>query len=765
MDQLGPVPTGGRKEHEWRRAIEVDPGLVPLLRMEVQPLMAVDKVRYVGEPVAVVLAESRYAAEDALDHIFVDYEPLPVAADVNAASQPDAPRVHDQFEDNVSARIHIRVGNADAAFASADRVVRRRYRMQRVTGVPIENRAVLAQPRDDGTLMVWASSQGVHVSREAIAHHLKLPEERVRVVAQDVGGGFGIKSGAFTELVLAAWLAHEHGRPVKWTEDRSEHLRAAHHARDQVHDVELALSRDGTIVGLRDRFTVDSGAYNPHGLGQAYNSATHLVGPYRVPAVDVECAVIFTNKVNFAPYRGAGRPESVYTIERLVDDAARELGLDPAELRRRNLISAAEMPYDTGLKGRDGIPTEYDSGDYPRCFEEALRLIGYDAVRREQPELWGRGVYRGVGLAAYVESTGSGPFEGASVGLDESGHVWVYTGACSQGQGHETTFAQVCAEQLRVPVDVVTVVAGDTGGIARGQGARSSRLAVVAGSAVAQASEAVGDRLRELASELLEASPADLELEAGAVRVRGVPQRAVSFAQLVAHAARVPEPSDGPHADGQAGRPAPLGAQGELGFDGAGRPTALPPKEGTAADEERPLPPDRTPLGIRETRYYSPPTFTYTNAVHAALVEVDADTGAVQVLNYVVVHDAGRVINPTVANGQIMGGVAAGVGNALMEECAYDANGQLLSGSLMDYLVPTTCEVPPMALEHFESPSPRNPIGVKGLGEGGAIGPPAAISNAVADALRPFAVEVDTLPLTPERVLGLIEASRGRVPG
>jgi aerobic carbon-monoxide dehydrogenase large subunit len=522
-----------------------------------------------------------------------------------------------------------------------------------------------------------------------------------------------------------AWLARETGRPVKWTEDRLEHLRSATQTRDQVHAISLALRADGTILGLRDRFTVDGGAYNPLGLGQPFNTASHLVGPYRVPAVDVQGTVYFTNKSHFAPYRGAGRPEAVFAMDRLLDVAAHELGLDPADFRRRNLIAPAEMPYDTGIPSRDGLTQEYDSGDYPACLAEALRLVDYEAVRDEQPALWARGVYRGVGVSAYVEATGSGPFEGAVVGLDDAGQVWAYTGACSQGQGHETAFAQVCAEQLGLPVDQVTVVTGDTAGIARGQGTRASRSTVTAGSAIYHASQAVGERLRALGADLLEADVADLELRGGAVGVRGVPDRAVSFAQLAAVAASTA--ADAPPAD---------------------------------EPDSNPRPADFPRLGLREICYYEPPAFTWANAVHAAAVEVDVETGEVHLLKYVVVHDCGRVINPVLADGQICGGVAQGIGNALMEELVYDEHGQLLSGSLMDYLLPTSCDVPPIALGHFASPTPRNPLGLKGLGEGGAIAPPAAIGNAVEDALRPFSVEVTATPLSPERVLALVEAAR-----
>jgi len=722
---VGPLPSP-----VWKRPeTELHAPLDPLVRMETHHLVAVDKARFAGQAVALVLAESRYAAEDALEQIVVDYEPLPPVVDVEAASQPGAPLVHEEYGDNLALRIRLRTGDVAGAFAAADHVVRRRYRMQRISGSPIETRGVLARPEAGGGLTVWAATQTPHLGRDVLARLLRLDPARIRVVAHDVGGGFGAKGGIYPETILASWLALQHGRPVKWIEDRAEHLRSAMQSRDQVHEIELALRADGTMLGLRDRFAIDSGAYNPLGLVQPYNSAAHLVGPYRLPALDVEGTMYYTNKAPLGAYRGAGRPESVFAMDRVVDVAARELGLDPAELRRRNLVTAAEMPYDVGITYRDGQPQVYDSGDYPACLEQALALIDYDALRREQPALWARGVYRGVGVSAYVEGTGVGPWEGGAVGLDASGHVWVYSGACSQGQGHETTFAQLCATQLGLALDQVTVVPGDTGGVARGKGTLASRSTVTAGMAIAEASQALGQRLRALAADLLEADVADLELVGGVVRVRGVPDRAATFAALAAAAASRPAPAP------------------------------LEPEDATNLH-----PPEHAALSLRETRYYTPPTVTYANAVQAAQVEVDVETGQVRLLRYAVAHDCGRVINPVVVDGQIHGGVAQGIGNALLEELAFDADGQLQSGSLLDYLLPTAEDVPPLLLGHVESPSPRNPLGLKGLGEGGAISPPAAIANAVEDALRPLGVEVHATPLSPERVLALVEAARGRAP-
>jgi len=507
---LGPLPPRSSKQV----AAALRDVAEAVVKLEPQYAMARERALYAGQPVAMVVAETRYLAEDAAERVVIDWEPLPVVGSVEAARAPAAPLVHPELGDNLSALVHVRAGEVDAAFARADYIVRQRFRFHRQTGIPIEPRGAVAQVDAAGHLTLWATTQTPHVVRDALAQLLGLPPEQVRVVAPDVGGGFGIKVTLYGEEVLVAWQARQLGRPVKWIEDRLEHLRAATHSRDQEHEIALALRADGTILGLRDRFTIDMGAHNPAGLVQPYNSAAHLIGPYRVPAVEVRAECYFTNKAPLAPYRGAGRPEAVFAMDRILDRAAAALGLDPAELRRRNLVTAAEMPYATGLLYRDGQPLVYDSGDYPACLAEALRLIDYEGVRAAQPGWWAQGRYRGVGLSAYVEGTGVGPFEGGAVRIDATGHVWVFTGACSQGQGHETTFAQLAAAELRVPLEQVTVVPGDTAGIARGVGTAASRSAVVAGTAIAQASQDLAAQLKQLAAELLEAAPADLELTA-----------------------------------------------------------------------------------------------------------------------------------------------------------------------------------------------------------------------------------------------------------
>jgi carbon-monoxide dehydrogenase large subunit len=501
---------------------------------------------------------------------------------------------------------------------------------------------------------------------------------------------------------------------VKWTEDRQEHMMGSAHARAQVHDIEIAARRDGTMLAVRDRIWVDLGAYNSWGIVLPYNTVAHLLGPHRVPNLDVECRGIVTTKTPNAPYRGAGRPETVFAMDRIVDCLARELRMDPAELRRRNYLSEADLPYEINIPYRDGNPLVYDSGDCKASLEDALRAVGYAALRAEQARLRERGIYRGIGLSGYVEGTAIGPYEGATVRLDASGHATVATGACSQGQGHETSFAQIAADALGIPLDWVTVVGGDTAAIPFGVGTFASRSAVNAGSSIHEASRRVREKIVTAAAALLEAAPADIEVADGVVAVRGAPGSATPLASVIR----------------------------------AAIPTFAKP--GVASPD------------FEATVYHHQPTVTYTNAVHVAVVDVDPGTGAVKLLRYLVAHDCGKLINPVIVEGQIHGGVAQGVGGGLLEEMVYDEQAQLLTGTFMDYLVPTAMELPAIETVHLEYPSPRNPLGIKGIGEGGAISPPAAIANAVEDALSPWGVRVTRTPLGPSVVLGLLERAGGK---
>jgi carbon-monoxide dehydrogenase large subunit len=685
------------------------------LKQAPQLPLARDTVRHVGEAIALVVAESPYLADDALGLVEVEYEPLPALVDPAAASDVGAPLLHPEWGDNLAVAFAHAIGDPDAAFRRAAVVVRGAFRTQRYAGMPIEPRAVVASwDAREGALTAWSTTQVVHFVQQSIAGALELPVHKVRVVAPDVGGGFGTKASGYAEDVLVAIAARELGRPVKWTETRREHMVAAAHARDQLHEIELAATGAGEILAVRDRIRVDLGAYNVWGAVLPYNTMAHLLGPYRVASFACDVRAVVTNKTPNAPYRGAGRPEAALAMDRIVDCLAREVGMDPADVRRRNLIRADEMPYDRGMPYRDGNPLVYDSGDFPATLEAALAAAGYAAFRQTQARLRAEHVYRGIGISAYVEGTGLGPYEGASVKLDLSGRVLVATGACSQGQGHETSFAQIAADALDVPLDWVTVIGADTDRISFGIGTFASRSAVLAGNAVAAAGRQVRAKVLEAAARLLEARVDDLELADGRVFVRGAPASAMPLARIV---------------------------QGAL-------PTFAAPGGPGATFEA--------------TVYHHVPTVTYASAAHVAEVEVDVETGRVRLLRYVVAHDCGRVINPMIVDGQIHGGVAQGVGGGLFEELVYDETGQLLSSGFMDYAVPRADELPPIETVHLEFPSPRNPLGVKGLGEGGAISPPAAIANAVEDALAPFGVRVSELPLAPPRVAALL-ARRERV--
>ncbi len=673
-----------------------------------QPLLAHDKVRHVGEAIAIIVAETRAQAEDAAELVSWDLEELPAVVDSEAALRPDSAIVHDRFQTNLIGAFAIGRGNADAALAAAPHRLRRRFHHHRYAAVPMECRGVVSvyDPRTDA-VTIWSSTQVVHWVRREVASLLGLPEARVRCVALDVGGGFGGKGHVYPEDLLIAFLARRLGRPVRWIEDRREHLMSATHSRDQVHEVEVGFDNDGRILALRDDYIVDCGAWNPIGSGVAYNTAVHLTGPYKIEHLAASGKIAVTNKVPNAPYRGAGRPEAAFAMERTIDLVARTLGLEPAEVRRRNMIRADEMPYRVGIPYRDGEPIVYDSGDYPAALEQALDAVGgIEAFRRRQSEARREDRYLGLGIGCYIEGTGVGPFESAFVRIDPSGKIYVASGACPQGQGMETIFAQVAADLWKVAPEDVVIALADTAAIAIGFGTMASRSTVTLSAAMHHASARLRDKVFAIAANLLECAEADLELRAGGVGVVGVPGAMISLARIA-----------------QAARP--------------------------GWDNERPPGVD---AGLEETFYWQPPTVTWSYAAHVAIVEVDGETGRIGIEQYAVAHDCGVVVNPMLVEGQIMGGAAQGLGGIMFEGIAYDASGQLLSGSLMDYALPTARDIPPMRIVHLHSPSPLNPLGVKGVGEGGAVAPPAAIANAVCDALAPFGVEVNATPLNPEHL-------------
>jgi carbon-monoxide dehydrogenase large subunit len=681
-----------------------------------QPLLAWDKVRHVGEAVAVVIADSRYIAEDAAELVEVEYEHLPAVVDVEAALESSSAVLHEQNGTNLLAEFSVRKGDVVDAFAKAKHVIRRRFRHHRYAGIPMECRGVVAahDVRSD-TITIWSSTQVVHWVRREAAVTLGVAEARVRCIALDVGGGFGTKGHVYPEDLLMPFLARRIGRPVKWIEDRREHLMSACHSRDQVHDAEIAFDDTGRIHAFRTRMLMDCGAWNPVGIGIPYNTASHLPGPYDIANFAVDTRVVATNKVPNAPYRGAGRPEAAQVTERMMDLVARELGLEPAEVRRRNLVRADQMPFANGIPYRDGEPVVYDSGDYPAALESALEAIGgLDAFRAEQKAAAAQGRRLGLGLGMYTEGTGVGPFEGATVRIDPSGKVFMSGGSCPQGQGMETIFAQITADQWKVKPDDVVLTLADTAGIPMGFGTLASRSTVNLSAAIHVASERLRTKVFQLTAHLLECSPGDLELREGKVGIVGVPGKEMSLAD-VAKAAR-------PGRD----NPKPAGMDS----------------------------------GLEETYYWEPTTVTWSYAAHACVVEVDAATGHVRLDRYAIAHDCGVVVNPLLAEGQIIGGAVQGIGGAMLEGFNYDGEGQLLTGSFMDYLLPTASDVPAIRVIHTESPSPLNPLGVKGLGEGGAIAPPVAVANAVCDALADLRVEFNDTPVTPEGVFRAVAAAR-----
>jgi carbon-monoxide dehydrogenase large subunit len=695
------------------------PLLIPhpaLTQGRTQRCLASEVVRYAGEAVAFVVADDRYLAEDAADLVEVDYEPLPVVGSLEVAAAAER-LVHPDVGGNVAAELLQKTGDVDGALGGAPHRLKLRLRYERGAAHPMEARAVWA--RWDGRerrLTVYDSTQSPTSIRGGLAVLFGLPETSVEVIAPDVGGGFGPKIMLFyPDELLVPHAAMELGRPVKWTEDRREHFTAVNHERAQLHDVEVGYDDQGRILALDVDFLHDAGAYTPYGLILPIITAAQLPGPYRVPNYRVRFRDLYTNLTPTSPYRGAGRPHACFVIERVMDSIAAELSLERPEVRRRNFIQPDQFPYDIGMSWQDGNRAVLDSGNYPGLLEECLRLLG------PRPE----GEHVGMGLGVYIEGTGVGPYEGAHVQVLVSGKVVASTGIPSQGQGHATVFAQVVADALGVDVADVEVRSGDTRRLQWGVGTFASRSAVTAGNAMHVAAGLVAEKAKRIASEQLEVDPEDLELAGGAVRVRGAPDRAVPLAAL----AILSNPLR--YAFG-------AGAEIATQFTPRARP-GPPLKEG-----EQP--------GLEATGFYSPPGSTWASGAHAAYVRVDPETYRLEVLRYVVVHDCGRVINPLVLEGQVQGGVAQGIGGAFYERLAYDEEGQLRNASFMEFLIPYATEVPELVIGHQETPSPLNPLGVKGAGEAGVIPVGAVIGSAIEEALG---VRVSEMPLSPLRLFEL----------
>jgi CO/xanthine dehydrogenase Mo-binding subunit len=677
---------------------------------KIRPL-ASDRVRFVGEAVAVVIADDVYRAYDALDLIRVEYEPLPAVVDVEAALAPGAPILHEEIGGNVVAEWRQRVGDAEAALRAAPVVVRTRIRLARGGAHPLEPRSLVAEWRD-GLLTIRGAVQMVHRHRGVIAGQLGLREDQVRVIAPpDVGGGFGTKGMYYPEYIVVAELARRLDRPIKWVETRREHTLVACVERDQVHDVEIAATRDGTLLALKDDFLHEMGAYTISGLNLPQNAMIHSVGSYVIPALDLRFRGVMTTTTPVGAYRGAGRPYGTGVIERAMDALARELRLDPIELRRRNLVPADRHPYATGLTTAGRGPVDYDSGDYPRCMALALEALDLPAARREQTEARAQGRYLGIGLVNYVEATATVPNESAVVRVHADGRVTVVSGAAPQGQGHVTMFSRLVGRELGVDADAIEVLTGDTALVETGGGTYGSRTAAIGGSAALLASRAVLDKARRVAAHLLEAAPADVVVEAGRFAVRGLPSRTLGWSDVAAaaHAGHVP---------------------------------------GEAA-------------GLEDTHVFAVSQSSFANGSHAVVLQVDPETGAVTVLRWIVAHDCGHVLEPGIVDGQIHGAVVQGLPDALNVQLAYDEGGQRLTATLMDYVLATAADAPAtFDLRHLESPTPLNPLGAKGAGEGGIMPVHPLIAQAIEDALAPFgAGPVARVPVTREEIRAMVVAA------
>jgi aerobic carbon-monoxide dehydrogenase large subunit len=679
-----------------------------------QYVLARDEVFYVGQAIAVVVADTRYIAEDAAAAVVVQYDVVPAVGDCRGGIAEGAARANSALDTNVAANFRLAYGDIDAAFTGAAHVFEEEIWQHRGGGMAMETRAVLANhdPASD-LLTVWSGTQTPHIGRRMMADLLARELETIRVIAPDVGGGFGPKAIFYPEEAVIPAVALKIGRPVKWIEDRREHFLCATQERDQYWDVAIATDADGKIRGVRGRMLHDSGAFLPWGIVMPYIAAATVPGPYVVPAYRLETTVVLTNKVPTTPVRGAGRPQAVFAMERLMDRVAHELQLDRAEVRRRNFIKPEQMPYEVGLIFRDGKPLIYDSGDYPRGQETALAQADYEGFRERQRVAREQGRFIGIGLGNYVEGTGLGPFEGVTVRVLPSGKVAVATGATNQGQGTRTTLSQVVAEQVGCRIEDIVMTIGDTGAIAQGVGAFASRQAVNAGCSALLAGQNVRAQLIALAARTLGIDDADVDLEDGnAIGGKGN-RPTISFGELARLAQGIP---------------------------GVSLPV------GQAA-------------GLEHTAYYTPTQAAYCSGTHVVEVEIDIMTGGVKILRYTVAHDSGRVINPLVVDGQVQGGVAHGIGNALLEWMQYDENAQPLTTSFADYMLPMATDVPTCAIAHVETINPMNPLGVKGAGEGGTIPAAAAIIGAIEDALSSFDVHFAETPLTPERIVEALRAA------
>jgi aerobic carbon-monoxide dehydrogenase large subunit len=724
------IDTSAARRYAGVHAVLTLADLIPLLAQERLPLqfrtaqlppditplvLAKDEVAFVGEAVAVVVAQTRCLAEDAAALVAVEYEPLPAVSDCRQALEPGAPRAHRGRAGNVLVEFRQAYGDVEDAFARAPRRVSVSLKQHRGGAHSIEGRGALAAyDRNEDRLTLWSSTQLAHEMRAFLMTLLRLDENQLRVVAPDVGGGFGAKFVMYPEEVTLAASCLLLGRPIRWIEDRREHFLTAIQERDQYWDLEVAFDNDGRLLGVRGQMLHDEGAYTPQGINLPYNASTALPGPYILPAYRLDVRVVETNKVATMPVRGAGYPEGAFAMERLLDRVADELGLDRAEVRRRNLVPAEKMPYVSPLKTRAGSPVALDSGDFPACQRMALEAVdcaGFAARQRHARE---EGRYLGLGVGNGVKGTGRGPFESGIVRIGRSGRISVYTGAMPMGQGIKTALAQICAEQFNVAPDTVAVAAGDTAVIPYGQGGFASRQTVTAGSAVHLAASAVRDKALKVAAHLLEVSVSDLELRDGRIEIAGAPGSGLTLREV---------------------------AEAVSGVPGYAMPGKFEP-------------------GLESMQSFLPSALTYGGGCHAVELEVDIETCGIRILRYVVVNDSGRVINPMMVEGQLTGGAAHGIGNALFEWMGYDDQAQPVTTTFADYLMPSATEVPKIEVKLAEYPSPLNPLGVKGVGESGCVPAAGAIVSAIENALSPFDVRISEYPVTPAKLFALLAGRR-----
>lgn len=671
-----------------------------------------DKVKHAGEIIAVVIAENRYIAEDAVEEIIVELDPLPAVVDLEKCLEPGSVLVHDDLESNLAAHLVQNKGDYESARKKADLVIKRRFQLDRGAAVAMENRGIVVDWDEKSQhLTIWDATQSPIPIRNGIAARLGLRTHQVRVIAPFVGGGFGPKIMMFyAEEMVLPWISMKLGRPIKWIEDRRENFYATTQEREQIHEVEMALSKEGRIIGIGQKFIHDTGAYNPYGLTTPLNTQSHSMGAYDVPNYLSEVTVVFTNKTIVTPVRGAGRPQGIYVVERLLDIAARELKLDPMEIRRKNFIPPDAFPYEHKIIDQAFVSLVFDSGNYEPAFDLALEKLGYkDFIKEEQPRLRAEGKHVGIGVVPFIETTGVGPYEGARILVEPSGKVSAATGVGTQGQSHMTSFAQIIAEQLGVEVTDVSMVTGDTAEFHWGTGTFASRGAVVAGNAVHAAASDVRQKVIKLASKILETPEEELELEGGFVRVADIPDKSISLGEL----AELANP-----------------------LRGAVEPGTEP--------------------GLESTKYFGPAIGSTAFGVHGMILDVDPETMMIKIRKYVAVEDCGTIINPLVVEGQIHGGVSMGIGNAYYEKLHYDENAQLLNASLADYLIPGSTEMPHIEVFHVNTPAPNNELGTKGVGEAGTIPVPAVFAQAMENALHDYDLEILETPLSPNRLFELL---------